>query len=30
MLTEFRIHGSVVPVRPGSVLPKPVWEMNSA
>ncbi len=28
ILTEFRIHGSSVPVRPGSVLPKPVWEMN--
>ena len=28
ILTEFRIHGSSVPVRPGSVLPKPVWQMN--
>ncbi len=28
ILTEFRIHGSTVPVQPGSVLPKPVWQMN--
>ncbi len=28
ILTEFRIHGSGVPVRPGSVLPQPVWQMN--
>ena len=28
ILTEFRIHGSSVPVGPGSVLPKPVWQMN--
>ena len=28
ILTEFRIHGSTVPVRTGSVLPKPVWQMN--
>ena len=28
ILTEFRIHGSSVPVRPGSVLPKPVGQMN--
>lgn len=28
ILTEFRIHGSAVPVRAGSVLPRPVWQMS--
>ena len=28
VLTEFRIHGSSVPVQPGSLLPKPLWQMN--
>ena len=29
VFTEFQIHGKTVPVRPGSVLAKPIWEMDS-
>ena len=28
VLTEFQIQGRTVPVRPGSVLPRPIWEMD--
>jgi signal transduction histidine kinase/ligand-binding sensor domain-containing protein/CheY-like chemotaxis protein len=28
ILTELRIHGTTVPARPGSILPKPVWQMD--
>ena len=28
ILTEFQIDGKAVPVRPGSLLPKPIWEMS--
>ena len=29
VLTEFQIHGRTVPVRPGSVLPRPIWKMDA-
>jgi signal transduction histidine kinase/ligand-binding sensor domain-containing protein/CheY-like chemotaxis protein len=28
VFTEFQIHGKTVPVRPGSVLARPIWEMD--
>lgn len=28
VITEFQIHGRTVPVRAGSVLPRPIWEME--
>jgi signal transduction histidine kinase/ligand-binding sensor domain-containing protein/CheY-like chemotaxis protein len=28
-ITEFQIHGKTVPVRAGSLLPKPIWEMDA-
>jgi len=29
VLTEFQIDGKTVPVRPGSLLPRPIWEMDA-
>ncbi|MCX6626606.1 MAG: triple tyrosine motif-containing protein [Candidatus Solibacter sp.] len=29
VLTEFQIHGRTVPVRRGSLLPRPIWEMET-
>ena len=29
MLTEFQIHGNTVAVRPGSLLPRSIWDMDA-
>jgi signal transduction histidine kinase/ligand-binding sensor domain-containing protein/CheY-like chemotaxis protein len=29
VMTEFRVHGKNVPVQAGSVLPRPIWELDS-
>jgi signal transduction histidine kinase/ligand-binding sensor domain-containing protein/DNA-binding NarL/FixJ family response regulator len=29
VLTEFQIDGKTVPVRPGSLLPRPIWDMDA-
>jgi signal transduction histidine kinase/ligand-binding sensor domain-containing protein/DNA-binding NarL/FixJ family response regulator len=29
VITEFQIHGKSVPIRAGSVLPKPIWELDN-